>query len=44
VLVAERPVEHLFHDGRLAQHEPTAEARRADTHVVYDVGVDRKLL
>ena len=43
VLVEERPVEHLFHDGRLTLHEPTAEARRDGDHVVYDVGVDRSL-
>lgn len=43
VLVVERPVEHLFHDGRLTAHEPTAEARRDGDHVVYDVGVDRSL-
>ena len=44
VLVAEVSVEHLFHDGRLAEHPPTAEARRAGDHLVYDVGVDRPLL
>ncbi len=44
VLVAEVPVEHLFHDGRLVEHDPTPEARRAGDHVVYDVGVDRPLL
>ena len=32
-------VEHLFHDGRLAEHDPTPEARLAGEHVVYDVGV-----
>ena len=39
VLVHEVVVEHLFHDGRLARHEPTPEARRSGDHVVYDVGV-----
>lgn len=43
VLVERRPVEHLFHDGRLMLHEPTPEARRDGDHVVYDVGVDRPL-
>ena len=37
VLVAHVPVEHLFHDGRLAQHTATPEARPADGHLVYDV-------
>ena len=32
-------VEHLFDDGRLAEHEPTPEARLAGDQVVYDVGV-----
>ena len=39
VLVDGVTVEHLFHDGRLTVHDPTAEARRAGDHVVYDVGV-----
>jgi len=39
VLVRGVVVEHLFHDGRLARHEPTPEARRAGDHVVYDVGL-----
>ena len=39
VLVHGVVVEHLFHDGRLSRHEPTAEARLAGDHVVYDVGV-----
>lgn len=43
VLVCAVPVEHLFHDGRLVEHHPTAEARRIDDHVVYDAGVDRQL-
>ena len=43
VLVSGTPVEHLFHDGRLIGHHPTAEARVVGDHVVYDVGVDRPL-
>jgi uncharacterized protein (DUF488 family) len=39
VLVHDVVVEHLFHDGRLARHEPTPEARRVGDHVVYDVGL-----
>lgn len=39
VLVAGRPVEHLFHDGRCVDHLVTPGARRADGHVVYDVTV-----
>jgi uncharacterized protein (DUF488 family) len=41
VLVAGAPVAHLFHDGRLVEHPVTAEARRADGHVVYDVEAER---
>ena len=37
VLVSKVHVEHLFHDGRLVEHTPTAEARRIDDHVVYDL-------
>jgi uncharacterized protein (DUF488 family) len=37
VLVSKVHVEHLFHDGRLDEHAPTAEARRIDDHVVYDI-------
>jgi len=44
VLVSGRPVEHLFHDGRLAPHVPTPEARRDGDRVVYDVGVQLPLL
>jgi uncharacterized protein (DUF488 family) len=36
VLVAGLRVEHLFHDGRLADHPITPGARRADGHVLYD--------
>jgi uncharacterized protein (DUF488 family) len=36
VLVEGETVEHLFHDGHLVRHEPTAEARRVDHAVVYD--------
>jgi len=39
VLVHDVVVEHLFHDGRIARHGPTPEARRSGDHVVYDVGV-----
>jgi uncharacterized protein (DUF488 family) len=44
VLVEDRPVEHLFHDGRLLAHEPTPEARRAEGHVVYDLGLAAPVL
>jgi uncharacterized protein (DUF488 family) len=44
VLVETREVEHLFHDGRLDPHAPTAEARRAGSSVVYDVGTQQSLL
>ena len=48
VLLREHPVSHLFHDGRLAPHPPTPEARveRADDApavLVYDLGGDRPL-
>lgn len=33
-------VEHLFHDGRLAAHTPSREARVEGGRLVYDVGVD----
>lgn len=35
VLVEGVAVEHLFHDGRLAEHPVTAEARLDDGHVAY---------
>jgi hypothetical protein len=35
VLVADCPVEHLFHDGRLAPHPVTPGARRDGDHVTY---------
>lgn len=35
VLVEGRRVEHLFHDGRLAEHPVTAEATRTADHLVY---------
>ena len=38
VLIHDVVVEHLFHDGRLARHDPTPEARRSGDVVVYDVG------
>lgn len=34
-LVEHLPVEHLFHDGRLVEHDPMAEARVVGTHVEY---------
>ena len=36
VLVDGLGVQHLFHDGRLAEHPITPGGRRADGHVVYD--------
>lgn len=44
VLVEGTGVEHLFHDGRLAPHPPTPEARVDDGLVVYDVGSQPTLL
>ena len=44
VLVAGVPVDHLFHDGRLVPHEPTAEARRAGEVVRYDGGGEQRLV
>jgi uncharacterized protein (DUF488 family) len=35
VLVEETRVEHVFHDGRIALHRPTPEARRIDDQLVY---------
>lgn len=43
ILVHGVAVEHLFHDGRITRHDPTAEGRRADDHVVYDVGASPDL-
>jgi uncharacterized protein (DUF488 family) len=43
VLVDGVAVEHLFHDGTLRPHEPTAEARVDDSCVVYDLGQARLL-
>ena len=43
VLVAGTRVEHLFHDGRLAEHRPSAEARRVGDVVVYDLGAQPPL-
>ncbi|HLJ07540.1 MAG TPA: DUF488 domain-containing protein, partial [Acidimicrobiia bacterium] len=43
VVVEGLSVEHLFHDGRLAPHPVTPEARRAGGHLVYDLGVDHRL-
>jgi uncharacterized protein (DUF488 family) len=44
VLVEGTRVEHLFHDGRLAEHAPTPEARRVENHVVYDISTQGSLL
>ena len=44
VLVDGVVVEHLFHDGRLATHSPTPEARAVDGAVVYDRGAQGSLL
>jgi uncharacterized protein (DUF488 family) len=38
VLLAQRPVLHLLHDGRLAPHRPTDVARVEDGALVYDGG------
>ncbi|HWW52384.1 MAG TPA: DUF488 domain-containing protein [Acidimicrobiales bacterium] len=38
------PVAHLFHDGHLAAHEPTPEARVAEGQLVYDLGATAPLL
>jgi uncharacterized protein (DUF488 family) len=43
VLVDGHDVEHLFHDGRLARHAPTPEARVHDGVVVYDGGAQAAL-
>lgn len=37
VMVAQRPVEHGFPDGRLVAHQPLPEARRVGDHLVYDL-------
>jgi uncharacterized protein (DUF488 family) len=44
VLVASVDVEHLFHDGRVERHTPSAEARRDGSKLVYDVGTQGSLL
>ena len=38
VLLRGAAVEHLFHDGRVTQHQPTPEARVDGVRVVYDGG------
>ncbi len=38
VLVTGARVAHLFHGGRLVEHDPLPEARRARDHLVYDAG------
>jgi uncharacterized protein (DUF488 family) len=35
VLIDAVPVEHVFHDGRTAEHPPTPEARPSGDHLVY---------
>ena len=42
-LVEDVAVEHLFHDGSLRPHDPTAEARADGSRVVYDHGQERLL-
>lgn len=44
VLVEKVAVEHLFHDGRLEPHVPSAEARRQGAGLVYDLGAQGTLL
>jgi uncharacterized protein (DUF488 family) len=44
VLLHGVPVTHLFHDGRLALHQPTPEARVVDGGLVYDLGATAPLL
>jgi uncharacterized protein (DUF488 family) len=44
VLLHGVPVIHLFHDGRLAPHRPSPEARPAGDHLVYDLGAAPQLL
>ena len=44
VLLRSVPVTHLFHDGRLAPHRPTPEARVSDGQLVYDLGVTAPLI
>ena len=38
VLLRSMQVAHLFHDGRLAPHRPTPEARVTDCELIYDLG------
>jgi uncharacterized protein (DUF488 family) len=44
VLLRQVPVIHLFHDGRVATHQPSPEARVAGDHLVYDLGAAPQLL
>jgi uncharacterized protein (DUF488 family) len=44
VLLRSVTVAHLFHDGRLAAHPPTPEARVATHELVYDLGSTAPLL
>lgn len=42
-LVEGMRVEHVFHDRRVVEHVPMAEARRVDDRLVYDCLVDRAM-
>jgi uncharacterized protein (DUF488 family) len=44
VLLRDVEVEHLFHDGRLAPHRPSPEARVDCGRLVYDLGTPSTLL
>ena len=43
VLLEQRPVAHLFHDGRLVPHTPMPVARVDGNHLVYDLVADAPL-
>ena len=43
MLVRDRRVEHLMHDGRRMEHRPTEGVRRDGDRLVYDVGVTSPL-
>jgi uncharacterized protein (DUF488 family) len=44
VLLCDAHVTHLFHDGRVAAHQPTPEARAVGSDLVYDLGSATPLL
>ncbi len=44
VLLRSVPVAHLFHDGRLAAHRLTPEARVVDGQLIYDLGATAPLV